>query len=343
MTKDFIQEIMDEFGESVFSKEDAANLNVISTGSLSLDASIGVGGIPMGKITEIFGSEGTGKTTIAVTLSKNAINKGLRVLYLDVEHLLDNYIVDELIGVNLPKEKMIILHPDTAEDAFKIAEMGINSKEFGLVILDSVGALAPIVEKEKEVDEKQMGLLPQLVTKFLRRNVHAINENKVAFVFINQVRDNVGSMFAKAYSTPGGHALKHFAAVRISLSKGAEIKQGDSIVGISINFTIKKNKLAAPSRSYIIPLIFGEGLDYYKDFISFSKMLGVIKQGGPFYKFEDKVIGKGFDETVSNLKKDKPTLDKITQICYNILSKKNPPIEQEESEEFVEDGTETSG
>jgi recombination protein RecA len=318
MTKDFLQDILDEFGEGVLSQEDAENLNVFSTGSLSLDASIGIGGIPRGKVTEIFGPEGTGKTTIAATISKNAIEEGSKVLYIDVENLLDNYIVDEMLGVKLPKDKLIILHPDTAEDAFQIAEMGIANKEFGLIILDSVGALAPRVEKEKEMGDRQMGLTPQLVTKFLRRNIHDINRNKVAFVFINQVRDNVSSMFAKAYSTPGGHALKHFSAVRISLARGEEITQNKSIIGINVKFTIKKNKLAPPFRSYIIPLKFGEGLDFYRDFINFSKMLGVIKQGGPFYKFDDEIIGKGFDDTSEKLKNDKLLLDKIRERVYNM-------------------------
>lgn len=341
MTKDFIKDILEEFGENVLSKEDAGNLNVISTGSLSLDSCIGVGGIPMGKVTEIFGAEGTGKTTIAVTIAKNAIESGNRVLYIDVENLLDNFIVEGILGHRLPEDKMIILHPDTAEDAFKIAEMGISSKEFGLIVLDSVGALAPKVEKEKEMDDKQMGLLPQLVTKFLRRNIHDINQNKVAFVFINQVRDNVGSMFAKAYSTPGGHALKHFAAVRISLTRSKEITKGDIIIGITVQFTIKKNKLSPPFRSYIMPLIFGEGIDFYKDFLSFSKNLGVVQQGGPFYKFNNTVIGKGFEETVNNLKNDKVTLDAIRKMCYNILSKNNPIKELEETED-QEDGAEIS-
>lgn len=342
MSKDFIKDILDEFGEGVLSKEDAGNINVISTGSLSLDACIGIGGIPMGKVTEIFGAEGTGKTTIAVTIAKNAIESGNKVLYIDVENLLDNFIVEGILGHRLPEDKLIILHPDTAEDAFKIAEMGIQSKEFGLIVLDSVGALAPKVEKEKEMDDKQMGLLPQLVTKFLRRNIHDINQNKVAFVFINQVRDNVGSLFAKAYSTPGGHALKHFSAVRISLTRSKEITKGDSVVGIMVQFTIKKNKLSPPFRTYIVPLIFGEGLDYYKDFLSFSKTLGVIQQGGPFYKFNEKVIGKGFDDTVNNLKNDKLTLAEIRNMCYNILSKNNPTREIEEREETLEYAAESS-
>jgi recombination protein RecA len=336
MSKDFVQDILDEFGEGVLSQEDAKNLNTFSTGSLSLDSSIGVGGIPRGKVTEIFGPEGTGKTTIALNIAKNAIEEGSKVLYIDVENLLDNYLVEGILGMKLPEESLLILHPDTAEDAFTIGEMGINSKEFGLIVLDSVGALAPKVEKEKEMGDRQMGLTPQLLTKFLRRNIHNINQNKVAFVFINQVRDKI-SLMAKGYDTPGGHALKHFSAVRISLSRGEEITQNKTTIGINVKFTIKKNKLAPPFRSYIIPLKFGQGLDFYRDFINFSKNLGVIKQGGPFYKFNDETLGKGFDDTVEHLKNNKETLDKIKEACYNMSSKNNSPLEiEEESEDIPE-------
>lgn len=339
MTKDyetFLDEIVDTFGEDVLTKNEATE--VISTGSISLDASLGVGGIPCGKVTEVFGPEGSGKSTLAVTISDNAISMGKKVLYIDVENLLDNYVVEGMLGHKPTEENLLIIHPDTAEDALSIAEKGIE-RGFGLIVLDSIAALAPSEEKEKELDEASMTLTPRLIAKFLRRNIHGISSNKVAFLCINQVRDTIGT-YVKTYSTPGGHALKHFSAVRISLSKGQDITQGSGdtkkVVGINVNFTVKKNKLAPPFRTYMIPIVFGEGIDFYKDFINFARMLGVIKQSGPYYKFEEDTLGKGMNETVEYLKNQKLVLDKIKEKVYNIVSKtKEDEISSEENQTEV--------
>jgi recombination protein RecA len=332
---DFIETLIEKYGEDMI-VGDTEKVEVIPTGSLSLDASIGIGGIPRGRITEIFGAEGGGKTTLALSIVRSAISNGIKSLFVDAENMINYDTVFDLLGEELNKDLLVILHPETAEQNLTACEMGINSGEFGLIVLDSIGALAPEVEKKKELTDPTVGLIPKLMTVWLRRNANAIGRNNVAFVFINQVRDTIGS-YVKSFSTPGGHALKHFASVRISLSKGEEIKQGSESVGINVKFTVKKNKLAPPFRSFIIPLYFGKGIDSIRDTILFSEMLGVLKKKGSYYVFENETVGQGVAKTAEILSNNPEMLAKIREICYNWVASENAPqIEVEEEEDGEE-------
>lgn len=319
MGSTFLSDIVDKFGEAVL-VEDTDKVDVIPTGSLSLDVSIGVGGIPRGKITEIFGSEGGGKTTLALSIVKNALKLGLRALYIDAENMLDYGLLKDMIGEDLNKDQLVILNPDTAEDAFNMIEMGLQSGDFELIILDSVGSLAPKKEQDDEFEDANVGLLARLVSKFLRRNSHVVSEKNIALVLLNQVRAKIGAYMA-SFETPGGHALKHFTSLRISLSRGQEMKVGNETVGIMTKFIIKKNKLSAPFRSYTIPIVFGKGIDTFSDTVDFCSMLGVIKKKGSYYKFEDVTIGQGKLAAGDFLEKNPETLDKITKSVYNVLNK----------------------
>jgi recombination protein RecA len=313
----FLDEIESTFDIDVLVTE-ASELSVISTGITSLDTSIGVGGIPRGRLTEIYGPEGSGKTTLALGICKNANKAGLNVLYIDVENMIDYEYAKALVG-ELDKDKFVILQPDTAEDALKIAGKGIDSGEFGLIVLDSVGALAPVKEKEADFEDMSYALVPRLITKFLRINAYKIRTNNVAFVFINQVRDNIGS-YVKSYSTPGGHALKHYVSVIVQLKKGAKIEANKEVIGINVMFTITKNKLSAPFRSATVPIMFGTGIDELRDLINFSEMIGVLQKAGPFYKFGDINLGKGVVATMQYLSDNTEVLDKVKKACYNITS-----------------------
>lgn len=318
--KTFIDFILDEFGEEVLDNH-TKDVSAISTGSLSLDTSIGIGGIPRGMITEISGPEGSGKTTIALNVAKVLAKEGKKTLYIEVENLLNKNILKSVLGEDANLDNIIILTPASAEDTFIMAERGIESGEFDLVVIDSVGALASRAEKKNEFDEDTMMQIPRLIAKFLRRNVYSIRVNDIAVLFINQVRDDVkNSSRYKSYLTPGGHALKHQAAVRITLTKGEDLKRGDEKVGILTKFVVRKNKLSAPFRSFTIPIIFGEGIDYYSDFIDFAKLLGVIKGTGPYYKFDDVVLGQGKSAAKSYLINSPETLDKIKEMVYNIVN-----------------------
>lgn len=333
---DFIETLIDKLGEDVIVKE-TERVEVISTGSLSLDSSIGIGGIPRGRITEIFGAEGGGKTTLALSIARSALKQGHKVLYVDAEYMIDYDTVFDLLGEELDKDKFVILHPESAEDNMSACEIGINSGEFACIILDSIGALAPTVEKNKELTDATVGLIPKLLTVWLRRNAVMIGRNKVAFIFINQVRDQIGS-YVHAFSTPGGHALKHFASVRISLSKGEEIKQGTESVGINVKFTVKKNKLAPPFRSFLIPLYFGKGIDSIRDTILFAEMLGVLKRRGSHYVFDGNTIGQGIAKTATALSNNPDLLAKIRDVCYNWVVSENTPqsLLTEEDEKLEE-------
>ena len=319
MGSDFLSDIVDKFGDAVL-VDSTDVVDVIPTGSISLDVSIGVGGIPRGKITEIFGSESSGKTTLAMSIVKNALKIGLRSLYIDAENMLDYGLLKDMVGQEFNKEQLVILNPETAEDAFNMIEMGLNSGDFELIILDSVGSMAPKKEQEDDFEDANVALLARLVTKFLRRNAHVIAEKNIALVLLNQVRSKIGAYMA-SFETPGGHALKHFTSLRISLSRGVEMKVGNETVGIMTKFVIKKNKLSAPFRSFTIPIVFGKGIDEYSDAVDFCSMLGVIKKKGSYYKFEDITLGQGKLQAGDYLEKNPETLDKIKESLYSVLNK----------------------
>lgn len=335
MTDKFLDSVIEKFGAQVLIGKDFT-IQSISTGSLSLNASIGIGGVPRGKITEIFGPEGAGKTTLAISITRETIKGGEKVCYIDVENMLDLHLVEGILGMELPKDMLVILTPDTAEDALSMADMAIKSGEFATVIVDSVGALAPSEEKIKEFEENSMTLVPRLISKFLRRVTYSVAQTNTALILLNQIRDTVGS-YVKSYSTPGGHALKHFAALRISITKGKEIKVGDVTVGILSQFVIKKNKMSAPFRSYFLPITFGRGIDFYQDTVSFCEMLGIIKKKGSYYSFEDEKLGQGMVNSAKYLEEHKLTLDKITERVYHIVNKSEKLVIEEDSEEFVEE------
>lgn len=321
MTSEFVDDVLERFGDSI-RVDETDKVDVISTGCLSMDVSIGVGGIPRGKVTELYGSEGVGKTTIALGISKSCLHEGGSVLYLDAENMLDYPVIREMIGEDFDPERFIILKPESAEDAFTMAEMGFRSGKFSLVVIDSIAALASQKEKDEEDFSKSVtvGALPRILARFLRRNVtDLMKKNNVALLCLNQVRDKIGAYMA-TFDTPGGHALKHFSSVRISLTKGQEITVGKEKVGIQSKFVIKKNKLSAPFRSYTIPIIFGKGVDRYSDIVDFCSMLGVIKKSGAHYKFEGEALGQGKLAAGATIEANVPLYDRIQAKVYEMLN-----------------------
>jgi len=331
----FIDQLIEEFGEGVHSSK-TEKLEVIPTGSLSLDASMGIGGIPRGRFTEIYGPDSSGKTTLALGIARNAIKLGFKVLFVDVENLTDYEAVEGLLGEKLPDDKLYIVHPETAEDAFVISEKGIDSGEFELIIFDSVGALAPKKIKEDDFADANVAIVPRLLTKFLIRNHYSVRMKKIAFIFINQVRDTIGS-YVHMYSTPGGHAIKHLASIIVAMSKGQEIKQGDEVIGLNIKFVIKKNKLASPFRGFTIPIIFGHGIDSLRDFVLFSEMLGAMTKKGAYYIFDGTNIGHGVVNTMAFLNEHPETLEKIRTLTFSIINKTAPPNEEPILEEETDE------
>lgn len=330
--KEFLQDLEKEFGKDILERSDG-ELNVVKTSSLALDLSIGVGGIPRAKFSEIYGPESSGKTTLAFELCKNSLLDGKNVLFIDAENAIDFNYMEKVIGWEFEEDRtvltntdtksmVVVTQPETGENSLNIIEKGLVSNEFGLIILDSVGALAPQRELEKELDESTVAETSRLLTKFFRRTAYFVRKNDVSVVFLNQVRDKIGS-YMGGYESPGGHAIKHYCSVRIQLGKGKVIKQGNKSIGVLTPFTVKKNKVAPPFRSSTFPIMYGIGIDSIRDTIEFAKFLGVIKTRGKHYlTVDDERLGAGMNNVITYLKENEPTLDRIVEMCYNTVNGK---------------------
>ena len=318
----FLDQILNEFGEDVAIRKYEDGIPVISTGSLALDISTGVGGLPKGRFTELYGPEGGGKTTLLLNIAKEAVEAGEKVLYIDTENSLDYAYTEEILGKLLKEDNPVFVQPQSAESSFEIAMAGIENG-FTCILFDSVAALSPQEELDKGMEKQQVGLAPRITAKFLRKVAFEARKREVAFIYSNQVRANIGSFFG-GYTTPAGYALKHYTSLRIYLSKGKDIEDGDEVIGNFVNFIIKKNKVGIPFRQATTNIIYGKGIDYYRDVISFASLLGVIKNRGSYFAFEDETIGNkpGVSNTALALSKDKKLLDRIVEMCYNITGTK---------------------
>jgi len=305
----------------------------IPTGSISLDVSIGIGGIPQGRFTEIYGSESSGKTTLALSICKNALKYAYRILYIDAEQGLDESFIDRLVGEH-DKKQLTIFRPETMEQAMQLAELAIQSKEFGLVVLDSIGSLAPKKVKEDELSDANVALLARMMTTFVQRNAYDLRYSNTAFVGINQVRDKIGA-YHPTFETPGGHTWKHQASLRIQLSRVEDIIAGDEKIGIITKFVIKKNKLAPPFRTFTFPIIFGKGVDTSRDLVEFAQLLGVLEKGGAYFRFEGATLAQGVANMVEYLDTHPETLDKIVKQCYSITNIKTIIESEDEDEQGI--------
>jgi recombination protein RecA len=304
------------------------SIKAISTGALSLDICTGVGGIPIGRFTELFGVESSGKTTLALGVCKNAILVGGKVLYIDSENTLDYSYINSVVG-DYDQSKLVMWQPNTMEQSLQLCEAGIQSNEFNLIVLDSIGSMAPKKVHDDELTDANVALLSRIMTTFVQRNASVLKRSNTAFLGINQVRDKIGAYMA-TFTTPGGHAWKHNLSMRIQLSKADDITSNSEVIGINSKFVIKKNKMAAPFKSYTVPIMFGKGIDSMRDTVQFAEMLGVLEKRGPYYFFGGESIAKGLVNTGIYLSEHKDTLDKIRLMCYNVVNK------VEEKKEIIE-------
>jgi len=334
------KKFLDEFEEENNTKitfEDVPPF-VIPTGSLSLDASIGVGGIPSQRLTIFAGDEGTGKTTTVLMVVKNACLMGKNTFYCDIENMLDLRYAKAIVGEENWAKFVTYVMPDTAEQAFSLMAEAISKGDFGLVVLDSTGALTPKVEKDKRDFEKpDMALVPRLMSKFLRIARHDWVANNVALLFVAQIRDKIGGFSKiKQYELPGGHALKHYPSVIVWFSKDIRISGAKKkTIGQRIKFVIKKNKVSAPFRGYVFDLMFNDGnfgIDEYTDILDFAVTSGVIVQAGPHYKYKDTTIAKGAKATIEYLMEHP---DFVAMIREDVLAGVDQLafVEEEDSEE----------
>lgn len=264
--------------------------DVIPTGSLSLDLALGIGGIPRGRVTEIFGSEGSGKTTLGQHIIAEAQKAGGVAAYIDAEYALDpTYAAN--CGIKL--DELLISQPDTGEQALEITETLVRSAAVDVVVIDSVAALVPRAEIEGEMGDVHVGLQARLMSQALRKLTAAIGRSRTAVIFINQLREKVGIIFGNPEVTPGGRALKFYSSVRIDLRRGDSIKQGSEIVGTKVRARVVKNKVAPPFRSAEFDIMFSHGISKEGNLVDLGVAMGVVKKAGAFFTYGDIKLGQG--------------------------------------------------
>jgi len=308
-----IEEIKQRFGEGAIMRLKEAkpvDVDVIPTGSISLDLALGVGGVPRGRVVEIYGSEASGKTTLALHILAEVQKKGGIGAFVDAEHALDPDYARK-IGVNV--EDLLISQPDSGEQALQIVETLVRSGQVDAIVIDSVAALAPKAEIVGEMGEFQIGLQARLMSSALRKLSGIVAKTKTSVIFLNQTRMKIGQMWGNPETTPGGLALKFYASVRIDLRRIAQIKHGDEIIGSRIRAKIVKNKVAAPFKTAEFDIFSNEGISYLGDILNIALKREVVKKTGSWLEFGNKKLGQGIEQSKSFLRENPEIAEKIKE------------------------------
>lgn len=314
--EEVISEIKQKFGEGAIMKLNEVkpvDIGVISTQSISLDAALGIGGVPRGRVIEIYGPEASGKTSLALhILSEVQKQKGISA-FIDAEHALDPDYARK-IGVNV--DELLISQPDSGEQALQIVETLVRSGEVDVIVVDSVAALVPQTEINGEMGEFQIGLQARLMSQALRKLSGIISKTKTILIFLNQTRMKIGQMYGNPETTPGGLALKFYASVRIELRRIAQIKHGEEIIGNRIKAKIVKNKVAAPFKIAEFDIYYNEGISRLSDIINTGIKLEIIKKSGSWFQYQDTRLGQGMEESKKKLKEDQKLAEEIKKAIF---------------------------
>ena len=296
-----------DFGKGSIMKlgdESVEDVDTIPTGSLSLDAALGVGGYPKGRIIEIFGPESSGKTTLALHAIAEAQKAGGLAAFIDAEHALDRFYAAKL-GVNT--DDLLISQPDNGEQALEIADQLIRSSAIDIIVIDSVAALTPKAEIEGDMGDNKVGLQARLMSQALRKLTSSISKTNTTCIFINQLREKIGIMFGDPETTTGGNALKFYASVRLDIRRVTTLKDGDTPIGNQVRVKIVKNKVAPPFRKAEFEITFGEGISRAGEIVHLGVELGILKKSGSWFSYGETRLGQGRD-AVKKLIKDNPEL-----------------------------------
>ncbi len=307
------------------SKEAIVPISVISTGSISFDAALGVGGVPRGRVIEIFGPESSGKTTITLQIIAEAQKHGGLAAFVDAEHALDPLYARKL-GVDI--DNLLISQPDYGEQALEITEALVRSGAIDVLVVDSVAALVPKAELDGEMGDSHMGLQARLMSQALRKLTGTVSKSRTSLIFINQIREKIGVMFGNPETTTGGRALKFYSSVRIDIRRIAAVKEGDAVVGSRTKVKIVKNKVAAPFREAEFDILYGEGISREGDVLDLAVTQNIVDKSGAWYSYAGERIGQGRENVRQYLKEHRDTFTSIDTELRKKLGLVNLPVSE---------------
>jgi len=335
-----LADIEKQFGKGSIMKlgsEEHLNIETTSTGSITLDLALGVGGYPKGRIIEIYGPESSGKTTFALHAIAEVQKKGGRAAFIDAEHALDPVYARNL-GVDI--DELLLSQPDTGEQALEICEALVRSEAIDIVVIDSVAALVPQAEIEGEMGDSHVGLQARLMSQALRKLSGTLNKTKTTAIFINQLREKVGVMFGNPETTPGGRALKFYSTIRLEVRRAEQIKLGDNVVGNKTNIKVVKNKVAPPFKTACIDIMYGEGVSKEGEIVDLAADINVLDKSGAWYSYNGEKVGQGKENVKALLKENHALRDELEYKIrehYGILTDEKKPeskknkVEKDES------------
>ncbi|WP_047151840.1 recombinase RecA [Aneurinibacillus tyrosinisolvens] len=334
-----LRQIEKQFGTGSIMKlgEMAANteISTVSSGSIALDISLGIGGYPRGRIIEVFGPESSGKTTVALHAIAEVQKTGGTAAFIDAEHALDPVYARKL-GVNI--DELLLSQPDTGEQALEIAEALVRSGAVDILVVDSVAALVPRAEIEGDMGQSHVGLQARLMSQALRKLAGAINKSKAVAIFINQLREKVGVMFGSPETTPGGRALKFYSSVRLDVRRIETLKQGNDMVGNRTRIKVVKNKVAPPFKMSEVDIMYGEGISREGSFLDIGTELDIVDKSGAWYSYNEERLGQGRENAKQFLKENQDVAYSIeTKIrqYYNLdQAAQLPPAEEDNKDEY---------